>query len=62
MLARLAPLAFLLAVCSACATVTRPPRPCSGAIWVEGTNDRYGRWHPDHWRCPNTPEEEVIVR
>jgi hypothetical protein len=32
-------------------TVARPGA-CRGGVWVEGRYDRWGRWHPAHWRCP----------
>jgi len=28
----------------------RPPR-CHEAAWVRDHRDRYGEWHPGHYRC-----------
>jgi hypothetical protein len=29
---------------------------CAGAVWIQAHYDRYGRWHPSHWRCPGVVE------
>ena len=28
-----------------------PPPRCGAAVWVHGHHDRYGDWHPGHYRC-----------
>jgi hypothetical protein len=53
---------LLVSLIGGCVVVARPARPCPGGIWIEGHNDRFGRWHPAHWRCPGVVEEEVIIR
>ena len=29
----------------------RPPPSCAEAVWVRGHHDRFGDWHPGHYRC-----------
>jgi hypothetical protein len=33
-------------------TAVARPGACPGGVWIEGRYDRWGRWHPAHWRCP----------
>jgi hypothetical protein len=28
-----------------------PPPRCGDAVWVHGRHDRYGDYHPGHYRC-----------
>lgn len=28
-----------------------PPPRCARAVWVHGHRDRYGYFHPGHYRC-----------
>jgi hypothetical protein len=46
----LAALVFL-GGCYVEAGAPRPPPRCAEAVWVHGHHDRYGDWHPGHYRC-----------
>ena len=57
-LPRILAVATLLSLGGCYAEAEGPPPRCAEAVWVRGHHDRYGDWHPGHYRCR---ERRVLV-